>query len=342
MKFRSLSLIAVTSLVTLVAPLAHAGKDLDAVKARGVLVCGVAPALAGFSVPGSDGKWQGFDVDLCRSIATAILGDPDKTRFVPLSDQVRFAALKAGEVDVLTRASTWTLQRDAALGIDWTGVNFYDGLALLVSKKLGVKSAKELNGATICLPQGGTGEASFRSYYAALDKKFTPVAFENQAELVSAFFAGRCDALGYDSSALAGFRATRASQPDDYVILPEIIAKSPLGPVVREGDSRFADIVRWTLYAQVTAEELGITSKNIDDPAVRNSANPNVKLLLGVTPGAGKALELDEKWAYNIVKRVGSYGELFEKHLGAGSVLGLKRGLNALWSNGGLQYSPPF
>lgn len=320
---------------------AHAGSDLDAIRARGVLICGVTPGTAGFGVPGSDGKWKGLDVDLCKGIATAILGDPEKTRFVPLSDQVRFAALKAGEVDVLTRTATWTLQRDAGLGIDWEGINFYDGLALLVNKKLNVKSATELNGATICLPQGGTGEASFRNYYTALNKKFTPIVFESQAELVSAYFSGRCDALGYDSSGLAGFRATRAPNPDDYVILPERIAKSPLGPVIREGDSRFGDIVRWTQFAMVAAEELGVTSKNIDTPAIAKSENPDIKQLLGVVPGNGKALGLDEKWAYNIIKNVGNYGESFERNLGPGTPLGLDRGLNALWSKGGLQYAPP-
>lgn len=320
---------------------AFAGADLDAIRARGVLICGVAPGTAGFSVPGSDGKWTGLDVDLCRSVATAILGDPQKTRFVPLSDQMKFASLKSGEVDVLTRTATWTLQRDAGLGIDWVGINFYDGLALLVNKKLNVTSAKNLNGATICLPQGGTGEASFRNYYTALHKKFTPIVFENQAELVSAYFSGRCDALGYDSSALAGFRATRAPNPADYVILPELIAKSPLGPVVREGDSRFADIVRWTQYALITAEELGVTSKNIDTPEIANSTNPDIKQLLGSTPGNGKALGLDEKWAYNIIKNVGNYGESFERNLGVHTPLGLERGYNNLWSKGGLQYAPP-
>jgi general L-amino acid transport system substrate-binding protein len=320
---------------------AYAGSDLDAIKARGVLICGVAPGTAGFSVPASDGSWKGLDIDLCRSIATAIFNDPDKTRFVPLSDQVRFASLKSGEVDVLTRTATWTLQRDAGLGIDWEGVNFYDGLALLVNKKLNVKSATELNGATICLPQGGTGEASFRNYYTALGKTFKPIVFESQAELVSAYFSGRCDALGYDSSGLAGFRATRAPNPDDYVILPERIAKSPLGPVVREGDSRFGDIVRWTQYALVAAEELGVTSKNIDTAQIANTNSPDIKQLLGVNPGNGKALGLDEKWAYNIIKKVGNYGESFERNLGPGTPLGLDRGLNALWSNGGLQYAPP-
>ncbi|RMX08815.1 amino acid ABC transporter substrate-binding protein [Corticibacter populi] len=337
------TLLALVSALGIAAtsPVAWAGKDLDAVKQRDTLICGVAPGTAGFALPGSDGQWSGFDVDLCRAIAIAILGTPEKTRYVPLSDQVRFATLSAGEVDVLTRTATWTLQRDASLGLDWTGVNFYDGLALLVRKDLGVKSAKELDGATICLPQGGTGEAHFRSYYEGLEKTFTPIAFESQAELVSAFFAGRCDALGYDSSGLAGFRATRAPKPDDYVILPERIAKSPLGPVVREGDARFADIVRWTLFALVTAEELGVTSKNIDSPEIRDTKNPTIRQLLGFTPGNGKALGLRESWAYDIIKHLGNYGELFERHLGKDTVLGLERGLNDLYTRGGLQYAPP-
>jgi len=318
---------------------AYAGKDLDAIKARGSLICGVSTGVAGFAAADSQGKWTGIDVDTCRAIAAAIFGDADKVKFVPTTAQQRFTALQSGEVDLLVRTTTWTLTRDTALGFDFTGVNYYDGQGFMVNKKLGVKSAKELNGATVCVQPGTTTELNLADYFRANKMTFKPVVIEKVEEVRAAFFAGRCDVLTTDASGLYSTRAANAPNPDDYVILPEIISKEPLGPLVRHGDNQFADIVRWTLFAQIEAEEYGITSKNVDE--MMKSDNPAIKRILGVTPGMGKALGVDEKWVYNIIKQVGNYGEMFDRNVGMGSPLKIARGQNALWTQGGLQYAPP-
>jgi len=318
---------------------AQAGKDLDAVKARGQLICGVSTGVAGFAVADGQGKWTGLDVDTCRAIAAALFGDSEKVKFVPTTAQQRFTALQSGEVDMLARTTTWTLTRDTALGFDFTGINYYDGQGFMVNKKLGVKSAKELNGATVCVQPGTTTELNLADYFRANKMTFKPVVIEKVEEVRAAFFSGRCDVFTTDASGLYSTRAANAPNPDDYIILPEIISKEPLGPVVRHGDNQFADIVRWALFAQLEAEEYGITSKNVDE--MLKSDNPSIKRILGVTPGMGKALGVDEKWVYNIVKQVGNYGEMFDRNVGAGSPLKIARGQNALWTQGGLQYAPP-
>ena len=319
---------------------ALAGKDLDAVKARGTLICGVAVGgIAGFMVVDSQGKWTGMNVDICRAVSAAIFGDSEKVKYVPLSGQQRFTALQSGEVDLLSNNSTWTLTRDSALGLDFVGITYYDGQGFMVPKKLGVKSAKELNGASICVLSGSTSELNIADYFRTNKMTFRPVLFEDPDQSRAAFFSGRCDAYSGDQARLYATRAANAPNPDDYVVLPEIISKEPLGPVVRHGDNQFADIVRWAQYAMIEAEEYGITSKNVDE--MLKSENPSIKRILGVTPGMGKALGVDEKWVYNIVKQVGNYGESFDRNVGMGSPLKIARGQNALWTQGGLQYAPP-
>jgi general L-amino acid transport system substrate-binding protein len=319
---------------------ALAGKDLDAVKARGVLICGVAAGgLAGFMLADSQGKWKGLDVDVCRAVAAAIFGDSEKVKYTPVSAQQRFTALQSGEVDMLSNNTTWTLTRDTALGLDFTGITYYDGQGFMVNKKLGVKSAKELNGATVCVPSGSTTELNLADYFRANKMTLKPVVFDDIDQIRGAFFAGRCDVYTGDRVRLYATRAANAPNPDDYVILPEIISKEPLGPVVRHGDNQFADIVRWAQYAMIEAEEYGITSKNVDEMLI--SENPSIKRILGVTPGMGKALGVEERWVYTIVKQVGNYGEAFERNLGMGSPLKIDRGLNKLWTQGGILYAPP-
>ncbi len=318
---------------------AWAGATFDAVKARGVVHCGVNTGLFGFSAPDDKGNWTGLDVDLCRGVAAALFGNAAKVKFVPLTAQQRFTALQSGEIDILSRNTTWTTQRDTELGLNFAGVVYYDGQGFLVPKKLGVKSAKDLNGATVCVLPGTTTELNLADYFRANKMTFKPVVIEKNEELAAAFFSGRCDVITSDASQLASIRAAQASNPGDFVILPEIISKEPLGPVVRHGDDQWFDLVKWTIYAMLEAEEKEITSKNID--TMSGSADPTVKRLLGLTPGAGKALGVDEKWAYNIVKQVGNYGESFERNVGKGSKLGLDRGLNQLWTKGGLMYGMP-
>jgi general L-amino acid transport system substrate-binding protein len=319
---------------------ALAGKDLDAVKARGTLICGVAVGgIAGFMVVDSQGKWTGMNVDICRAVSAAIFGDSEKVKYVPLSGQQRFTALQSGEVDLLSNNSTWTLTRDTALGLDFVGITYYDGQGFMVNKKLGVKSAKELNGASICVLSGSTSELNIADYFRSNKMSFRPVLFEDPDQSRAAFFGGRCDAYSGDQARLYATRAANAPNPEDYVVLPEIISKEPLGPVVRHGDNQFADIVRWAQYAMLEAEEYGITSKNVDE--MLKSENPTIKRILGVTPGMGKALGVDEKWVYTIVKQVGNYGESFDRNVGKDSALKVERGQNELWTKGGLQYAPP-
>ena len=322
---------------------AFAGKDLDAVKARGELICGVAAnGLAGFMVASSQGKWSGLDIDVCRAVAAAILGDSEKVKYVPVSGGQRFTALQSGEVDMLSNNTTWTLQRDTALGLDFGAVTYYDGQGFLVNKKLGVTSAKEINGASVCVPSGSTTELNLADFARANKITVKPVVIEDMDQIRQAFFAGRCDVYTGDSSRLYSSRAANVPPPataDDFIVLPEIISKEPLAPAFRHGDNQFGDIVRWSQFAMLEAEEYGIDSKNVDD--MLKSDNPTIKRILGVTPGMGKALGVDEKWVYTIVKQVGNYGESFERNVGKSTPLKIERGLNKLWKDGGLQYSPP-
>jgi general L-amino acid transport system substrate-binding protein len=322
--------------VLLLAQSAFAQSTLDAVRSRGFVQCGVNTGLAGFSQADSKGVWRGIDVDLCRAVAAAVFGDAAKVRFTPLTAQQRFTALQSGEVDLLARNTTWTITRDTSLGLNFVGVNYYDGQGFMVPKKLNVKSAKELNGATICVQPGTTNELNLADYFRANRMKFKPVVIEKLEEVLAAYFAGRCDAYTTDQSGLVALRASRAPNPAEHVILPELISKEPLGPAVRHGDDRWFDIVKWSLFAMIEAEELGLTSKNIDAQA--KSANPSVQRFVGASGDIGKMLSLDNKWAYNIVKQVGSYAESFDANL---KPLGFERGLNRLWSQGGLLYAPP-
>jgi general L-amino acid transport system substrate-binding protein len=341
---RTFSLAASAGLAALLAcGSAQAGKDLDTIKARGTLICGVAAnGLAGFMVVNSQGKWTGLDVDVCRAVAAALFGDSEKVKYVPVSGQQRFTALQSGEVDMLSNNTTATLQRDTSLGLDFGAVTYYDGQGFMVPKKLGVKSAKELNGASVCVPSGSTTELNLADFARANKLSVKPVVIEDMDQIRQAFFAGRCDVYTGDSSRLYSTRAANVPSPqtaDDFIVLPEIISKEPLAPAFRHGDNQFGDIVRWSQYAMLEAEEYGITSQNVDEMA--KSDNPTIKRILGTTPGMGKALGVDEKWAYTIIKQVGNYGESFERNVGMGSPLKIARGLNALWSQGGLQYAEP-
>ena len=334
---------AVLAALTAIAGTAQAGKDLDAIKARGSLICGIAAnGLAGFMVVDSQGKWTGIDVDVCRAVSAAIFGDSEKVKYVPVSGQQRFIALQSGEVDMLSNNTTVTLQRDTALGLDFGAVTYYDGQGFMVNKKLGVKSAKEINGASVCVPSGSTTELNLADFARANKFTIKPVVIEDMDQIRQAFFAGRCDVYTGDSSRLYSSRAANVpppAKPEDFIVLPEIISKEPLAPAFRQGDHQFGDIVRWSQYAMIEAEEYDITSKNVDE--MLKSENPSIKRILGVTPGMGKALGVDEKWVYNIIKQVGNYGESFERNIGMGSPLKIERGLNALWSKGGLQYAQP-
>jgi general L-amino acid transport system substrate-binding protein len=332
-------LAALAALSCLAALPASAGQTFDAVKAKGYVQCAVNTGLAGFSFADSQGKWTGLDVDLCKAIAAAMFGDAEKVKFTPTTAQQRFVALQSGEVDVITRNATQTLLRDTSLGFNIAGVNFYDGQGFMVTAKSGLKSAKELNGATICVQPGTTTELNLADYFRANKMDFKPVVIEKLDEALNAFFSGRCDVFTSDSSALNADRLSQAPNPDDYVILPERISKEPLAPAVRHGDEEWNDIVRWVVYALIEAEEKGITQKNVDDMA--KSDDPNIKRMLGVTPGMGKALGLDEKWAYNEIKLVGNYGEIFDRTLGKDTELKFDRGLNNLWTHGGLMYAMP-
>ena len=320
---------------------AAAGPTLDAVKKRGEVACGVTTGVAGFSLADSQGRYTGLDVDFCRQVAAAIFGEggANKAKFVPLTSQQRFTAIQSGEVDILTRNTTWTLLRDTTLGLNFTAVNFYDGQGFMVPKSLGVKSARELNGATVCLQPGTTTEQNLADYFRANGMQYKPVVIENFSEIESAYFAGRCDVYTTDKSGLASTRASRAANPDEQVILPETISKEPLSPAVRQGDDEWNDLVRWVLYATIEAEEKGVSQKNVDE--MLKSDDPAVKRLLGVTPGMGKALGVDEKWAYHAIKQVGNYGEVFDRNVGRDSPLKLERGLNELWTKGGLMYAMP-
>ncbi len=330
--------IFIFAVLILTAGYSFAG-TLDDVKAKGFIQAGVNEGMFGFGKPDANGVYQGLDVDCARAVSAAVFGDPDKVKYTPLSSKTRFTALQSKEIDILFRNATQTLSRDTSLGLDFTQPNYYDGQGFLVSKKLGVKSAKELDGATLCVLPGTTTELNAADYFRSNGMKMTTVVIENNSELNKAFFAGRCDTITSDASQLASIR-TVAQNPDDYMLLPEIISKEPLAPAVRHGDNQWMDIVNYTIFALINAEELGITSKNVDE--MLKSKNPKIMRFLGVSEGNGKALGLDEKFAYNILQSVGNYGEIFERHVGVNTPMGLERGLNALWTDGGLMYSPPF
>ena len=318
---------------------AQAGPTLDAVKGRNMLKCGVAGDAPGFSAPDSKGAMTGLDAGVCRAIAAAVLGDAGKVQFVPTNTQTRFPTLQSGEIDVLSRTATMTFTRDTTLGLLFGPPVFYDGQGLMVAKKLGVKSAKELNGATVCVSPGTTSELNLADYFRANNMQFKPVVIENLDQVRSTFFSGRCDVMTDDRSTLASNR-TVAPNPDDYVILPETISKEPLAPVVRQGDDQWYTILRWVVYAMITAEELGVTQGNVDEK--KASGTPEMKFLLGSDEAASKGLGLKADWAYQAIKQVGNYGEIFERHLGEKTRLGLSRGQNRLWKDGGLMMAPPF
>ena len=317
---------------------AHAGPTLDAIKKNGFIKCGVSDGLPGFSFADEKGNYNGIDVDVCRAIAAAVFGDSTKLKFTPLTAKERLTALQSGEIDVLSRNTTWTSSRDSAQGMNFAGVTYYDGQGFLVNKKLGVKSAKQLDGATVCVQAGTTTELNLSDYFRSNKMKFTPISYDKSDESAKSLEAGRCDVLTSDQSQLYAQRI-KLAKPDDYVVLPDVISKEPLGPVVRHGDDDWFDIVKWTLYVMVNAEELGVSSKNVEE--MKKSTNPDIKRLLGVEGDKGKDFGLANDWMATVVKQVGNYGEIFERNVGQGSPLKIQRGLNALWNKGGLQYAPP-
>lgn len=311
---------------------------LDDVKSKGFVQCGVSQGLPGFSSTNDKGEWTGIDVELCRAVAAAIFADPGKVKYTPLSAKERFTALQSGEVDVLSRNTTWTMTRDTSLGLNFAGVNYYDGQGFMVRKALGITSALQLDGASVCTQTGTTTELNVADYFRSNKMKYEVVAFEKADETVQAYDSGRCDVFTSDSSQLYAQRL-KLTNPDEHVVLPEIISKEPLGPVVRHGDDQWFDIVKWTHFAMLNAEELGVNSGNVDQMKV--SQNPEIKRLLGAEGAFGEAIGLGNDWAYNIVKLVGNYGEVFDRNVGPNTPLGIARGLNALWTQRGLQYAPP-
>ena len=325
--------------VVALASQAEAGATLDAVKSRDMLRCGVNTGLAGFSLPDSQGNWTGLDVDYCRAVAAAVLGDASKVEYVPLNAQQRFTALQSGEVDILPRNTTWTLTRDASLGLHFAGVNFYDGQGFMVPADLGVQSALELDGAEICVQPGTTTELNLADYFRANNMDFSAVVIEGFEQSLETFFSGRCQAYTTDKSGLAAIIANDAPNPDDYVILPETISKEPLGPAVRRGDDEWFAIAKWVLFAAIQAEESGVSSANVDE--MMESTDPNVQRLLGVSDQLGEKLTIANDWAYQVIKQVGNYGEMYDRNVGPETPLKLERAQNALWTKGGLMYAPP-
>jgi general L-amino acid transport system substrate-binding protein len=328
---------AAALLVTL--NVAEAGQTLDGIKDKDFIQCGVSTGVPGFSNPDDEGNWSGIDVDMCRAVAAGLLGDAEKVKFTPLTPKERFTALQSGEIDILSRNTTWTLNRDSALGLEFAGVNYYDGQGFMVPNELGVQSALELDGASVCVQPGTTTELNLADYFRANNMSYQPVVLERPDELRVAYEQGRCDVWTTDKSGLYGQRTTLAN-PDAHTILPETISKEPLGPVVRQGDNQWTDIVRWTLYAMIEAEELGVNSGNVDDMKA-NSANPNIRRLIGTEGEMGQNLGLPADWGYQVIKQVGNYGEVFEANLGQSTPLKIDRGENALWTDGGLQYAMP-
>ena len=329
-----LSVVAATAFVSTAA---NAG-TMDDVKAKGFIQCGVSQGVPGFSNPDSNDNWTGIDVDVCRAVAAAVLGDATKVKFSPLTAKERFTALQSGEIDILSRNTTWTATRDTALGLNFAGINYYDGQGFMVRKSLGVKSAFELAGAAVCTNLGTTTEPNVADFFRANKMEYKLVAFEKADEVVAAYDAGRCDVYTTDQSALAANRI-KLGKPDDHMVLPEVISKEPLGPVVRHGDDQWLDVVKWSLYAMLNAEEMGITQGNVGE--MMTSDNPAVKRLLGSEGDVGKNLGLGNDWAANIVKQVGNYGESFDRNVGPNTSLQLQRGVNANWKKGGLMYGMP-
>ena len=320
--------------------MAAEGDTLKEVKARGVLNCGVNTGLIGFAAPDANGNWSGFDVAFCKAVAAAVLGDATKVKYVPTTGQTRFTALSSGEVDLLARNSTWTFQRDTDLKLDAVGVNYYDGQGFMVRKDLGVSSAKELGGATVCIQTGTTTELNLADYFKSNNMEYQPVNIDSNAEGEQQYMAGACDAYTTDASGLAATRASFAD-PENHIILPEIISKEPLGPAVRHGDNNWGDIVRWSFYALVAAEEYGVTKANLEEVAA-TTQNPEIRRLLGLEGDMGKKIGLDNDFAKRAILASGNYGEVFEANIGASTSIGLARGLNAQWTQGGLMYAPPF
>ncbi|MFN8949012.1 MAG: amino acid ABC transporter substrate-binding protein [Alphaproteobacteria bacterium] len=340
MRFFLRSIAAALVAAAAVSGVAEASKSptVERIKKNGFLRCGVAEGLAGFASPDTKGNWSGFDVDFCRALAAVILNDASKVRYTPTSAKVRFTALQSGEFDVLSRNTTWTMSRDVQLGLEFIGVTYYDGQGFIVPKSLKVTSAKQLNGATICTNTGTTTELNLADYFRSNNMKYKIVAFEKVAEVLAAYDNGRCDAYTTDASGLYAERL-KLKNPADHVILPEIISKEPLGPAINHGDQRWGDVARWTLFALINAEELGVTSKNVDQ--MMKSPNPEIRRLLGVEGAFGESLGLSKDWAARAIRQVGNYGEIFERNVGQGSPLKIRRGYNALWNKGGVLYAPP-
>ncbi len=336
---RPLLAASMFALLGAVATPAMAGKTLDAIKSRGALNCGVNPSLPGFAAADSQGNWTGLDVDVCKAVAATVLGDASKVKWTPLNATQRFAVLQAGEIDILSRNTTWTLNRDASLGLHFTGTTYYDGQGFMVNKKSKITSAKQLKGATVCVQSGTTTEKNLNDYSKVNKLGIKPVVFDTQEATNKAYFAGRCQAYTTDASGLASVRNKEATNPDDHVILPDLISKEPLGPSVRRGDDEFFAIVKWVVYALIEAEEYGITQANVDQ--MKSSTDPVVQRILGTSEDTGKLLGLDKEWAYRAIKAVGNYGEMFERNVGPKSTLKLPRGLNNQWNKGGLMYAPP-
>ncbi len=313
-------------------------KVLDTVKARGNLNCGVGTGTPGFAFPDDKGNWSGLDVDYCRAVAAAIFDDGQKVSFKPLTAKERFTALQSGEIDVLSRTTTWTMSRDSSMGLSFVGVMYYDGQGFMVPSKLGVKSAKELNGASVCVATGTTTELNLADYFRANKMTYKPVVFEKADEVNAAYDSGRCDVYTTDQSSLYAQRL-RLKKPTDHVVLPEVISKEPLGPSVRQGDFQWFSLTKWVYFALLNAEELGVNSKNVDE--MLKSSNPEIKRLLGVEGEFGKGIGLEKDWVVRIIKAVGNYGEIFERNVGPATPLKIERGINQLWTKGGLQYAPP-
>ena len=334
-----LSISAALAAAALAAAPAFAGKTLDTIKSRGQLVCGVNTGLAGFSAADSQGKWTGLDVDMCRAIAAAILNDGEKVKYVPLTAQQRFTALQSGEIDILSRNTTWTLTRDASLGLHFTGTTYYDGQGFMVPVKAKLKSAKSLKNATVCVQSGTTTEKNLTDFSRTHKLNIKPIVFEKQEAATGAYFSGRCVAFTTDASGLASIRNKDAKDPKEHVILPELISKEPLGPAVRRGDDEFYAIAKWVIFGLIEAEEYGITQANVDQ--MKSSQDPVVMRILGTSEDTGKLLGLDKDWMVRALKTTGNYGEIFQRHVGEKTPLNLPRGVNNLWNKGGIMYAPP-
>ncbi|SER50148.1 general L-amino acid transport system substrate-binding protein [Vreelandella subterranea] len=338
LKKKHLALLVSAGSITLAGMTTAQADTLEDTRDNGAVRCGVSDGLPGFSAPDDDGNWQGIDVDVCRAVAAAVLGDADAVDYISLNAVERFTALQSGEVDVLSRNTTWTTTRDTTLGLNFTGVTFYDGQGFMVSRDLGITGADELDGASICIQSGTTTELNLADYFRANDMEFNPIVFDTSEQTVGGYQAGRCDVLTSDTSQLAALRI-QLDNPEGSMILSDVISKEPLGPVVRQGDDLWFNIVKWSLFAMINAEEYGVTSENVDE--MTSSEDPNVARLLGQDGNYGEGMGLDADWAYNIISQVGNYAESFDRNVGMGSPLEIERGVNALWTDGGFQYAPP-